>query len=113
MATHDVTLEPASSGNADVTPHNLEDVDAGDIIEFTAKDSVFTVSIPKASELFADWTKPFWQKRIAVGTGSSEQTPAIKSGLTSKSEWEYSVYCEEKRDWTDKPDSSPPKIIII
>ena len=111
MAVKDVTLEPASTGNADVTPHNLENVEDGDTIKFSTVGSVFTVTIPDADKLFSDYNKEVWCARI--GAGKNEVTPEINSGLEAKSEWPYYVYCEEKRNWADNPGSSPPKIIIV
>lgn len=107
-----VTLQSTESPSGYVTPHvlNLSSAnDAGKTITFEATGSGFGVTIPNASTLFntSEGTLAY-----GIGAGKSQETPAIRSELSPESEWEYYVYCEETKDWADKPDASPPRIII-
>jgi len=112
-----VTLQPTDSGREYVTPHvlNLSSAnDAGKTITFDAIESDFGVTIPNAITLFNTSEDTL---TYSIRAGNSDVTPTIKSGLTPDPETpeagrEYRVYCEATGEYADKPDASPPIIII-
>ncbi len=108
-----VTLQSTESPSGYVTPHvlNLNSAnDAGKTITFEATGSGFGVTIPNASTLFNTSEDNL---AYSIKASESQVTLEIRSELSPESEWEYSVYCEETGEYADKPDASPPRIVIV
>ncbi|MDX1371654.1 MAG: hypothetical protein R3321_04250 [Nitrososphaeraceae archaeon] len=109
MASVPVTLNGSAPDGEYPSPYVCEAA-MGDSIKFTALNSEFDVLIHNKDRFF-DTSQDILNYNIKEG--EHKETPPISTNLSAGLEKYYSAYCVLNNDFADKPENSPPKIIVI